>query len=262
VEFDQRLVGGGATDLAGRVGIVTGAASGIGLATARAAVALGARLAIADVAAEGLERTARELADAGADVVAVAGDLTDERHHEELAAAAAGLGPLDFAVNVAGMGVRGTVAELDLDGWQRTLDVNLTGCFLSMKHELRAFASSGRPGSIVNVSSSSGVNITAPGGSAYAASKAGAAMLTKCAALEVAASGVRVNTVAPGGTETPMTAGQDPELRAGLIARHPLGRFAQPDEIVEAIIWLVSDAASFVTGTVMTVDGGYAAIAR
>jgi len=195
-------------------------------------------------------------------VVAVAGDLTNERHHEQLAAAAEGLGPLDFAVNVAGMGVRGTVAELALDDWRRTIDVNLTGCFLSMKHELRAFARSGRPGSIVNVASSSGVNVSVPGGSAYAASKAAVAMLTKCAALEVGASGVRVNAVAPGGTETPMTAGQDPQLRAALVARHPLGRFAQPEEIVEAVIWLASDAASFVTGTVLTVDGGYAGIVR
>ena len=261
METTDRQVGSGA-DLTARVGIITGAASGIGLATARAAARLGARLAIADLAADGLEEVAASLRGQGAEVVAVAGDLTQEEHLEKLAAAADDLGPLDFAINVAGIGYGGPVAELDLEGWRRAIDINLTGCFLSMKHELRAFARLGRPGSIVNVSSSVGASIAIPGAGPYAAAKAGVVMLSKCAALEVGAAGVRVNVVAPGGTETPFVADQDPEMRAGLIARHPLGRFGSADEIAEAAIWLASDAASFVTGTVLSVDGGFSALSR
>jgi len=257
-----RQVGGAATSLDGRLGIVTGAARGIGRTTARAAAALGATLVLTDIDDRELQETREELIAAGSDVRAISGDMTDETFIEALLAEADAVGPLDFAINVAATGVHGLVSELDLDDWRRVVDVNLTGTFLCVKHELRAFARHQRPGSIVNVASSMGVNVALPGGGPYAASKAGVAMSTKCAALEVGASGVRVNAVAPGGTRTRVTEHQDEESRRALLAQHPLGRYAEPEEIAEAAIWLTSDAASFVTGTVLTVDGGFAAITR
>lgn len=259
MSFNQRLVG--AVDLADSVGIVTGAASGIGLATARAAARLGAKLTIADVDSDGLSRTAEELTAEGFEVLSVGCNITEERDLEELVAAAESLGPLDFAINVAGIAnISPMVVDSDADGWRRTIDVNLTGTFLSMKHELRAFARHDRPGSIVNFSSSVGANLAIPGLAAYCASKAGVVMLSKCAALEVAATGVRVNVVAPGATETPMNATTfTPEIRRAITTQHPLGRFADADEIAAAAIWLASKTSSYVTGTVLTVDGGFAA---
>ncbi|HZO37313.1 MAG TPA: SDR family NAD(P)-dependent oxidoreductase [Solirubrobacteraceae bacterium] len=245
-----------------RVGIVTGAASGIGRATASAAAGAGARLVLADASEDALQNFASELSADGAQVVAVPGDVTDERHLEAVLAAADELGPLDFAVNVPGAWVIGDVADTDVDEWRRAIDITLTGCFLSMKHELRAFRRHGRPGAIVNIAASIGANVAMPGNASYSAGKAAVVMLAKCAALEAAPAGVRVNVVAPGGTDTPATATMDTEMRAAIVSQHPLGRFAAADEIVNGALWLCSDSASFVTGTVLTIDGGYAAHCR
>lgn len=259
--MDPETNGDSATiDLAGRVGIVIGAASGIGLEIARACSRRGARLVLADLAADRLEQVAAELSADGAEVVSLAGDITDERYLEQIVSAADAIGPLDFAANVVGIAIGSpVVTDYDVDHWRRVVDVNLTGTLLSMKHELRAFARHRRPGSIVNFASSIGANVAMPGGSAYAASKAAVAMLTKCAALEVAATGVRINVVAPGATQTPMTDALPPGASAAVAESHPLRRFARADEIAAAAVWLASSASSFVTGTVLTVDGGFAA---
>jgi NAD(P)-dependent dehydrogenase (short-subunit alcohol dehydrogenase family) len=247
--------------------LITGAASGIGRATAKEAHAEGARVLLADVSDEQGEAVAAEIRGDGGTAVYAHCDVTDE-------AAVAGLvdrvvselGGLDGAFNCAGiLHALGTVVETDLDAWRRVLDVDLTGVFLCTKHELRVMAERGS-GSIVNMASAAGL-IGWPGASAYVAAKHGVVGLTKSAALEYAPAGVRVNSVCPSYVLTPMVEkdlfedalGNDQELIDAARANHPIGRFARPEEIAAACVWLLSDKASFVTGTALSVDGGYTA---
>jgi NAD(P)-dependent dehydrogenase (short-subunit alcohol dehydrogenase family) len=187
-------------------------------------------------------------------------DLTQEGEVATMLARVREFGRLDFAINVAGIsGPTAPVSAIAVEEWRRVLDVNLTASFLCLKHELGLFSELATGGAIVNVISSIGAFVAVPGLAAYAAAKAGLAMLTRVAALESAEMGVRVNAIAPGGTHTPMTIQMDPATKAALERRHPLGRFADPSEIAAAAVWLVSDAASFVAGAVLAVDGGFAA---
>jgi NAD(P)-dependent dehydrogenase (short-subunit alcohol dehydrogenase family) len=170
-------------------------------------------------------------------------------------------GRLDCAHNNAGIpgGGRTLTAEYAEDIWQQVIAVNLTGVWLCMKYEIPQMLSQGS-GAIVNTASAWGL-VGAPGASAYVASKHGVVGLTKTAALEYAQQGIRVNCVCPGVIETPMTARglSDPERRAHMIATEPIGRVGTPEEVAEAVVWLCSDAASFVTGHAMSIDGGYVA---
>jgi NAD(P)-dependent dehydrogenase (short-subunit alcohol dehydrogenase family) len=243
-------------ELRGGVGFVTGAASGIGRATALAAAKAGASgLVIADLNADGLDETAT-LIDDGTRVVTAPVDLVDEDAMAAAVGLASGLGQLTFAINAAGIVAAPVpVAETELAGWQRIIDVNLTGTMISMKHELAAL---GDGGALVNVVASIGAVAAIPGLGAYAASKAGVAMLTKVAALEQGSAGIRVNAVAPGGTDTPMNAYLDDETKAAMAQMHALGRFAAAEEVAAAAVWLASSEASFVTGAVLPVDGGFA----
>jgi NAD(P)-dependent dehydrogenase (short-subunit alcohol dehydrogenase family) len=243
-------------ELGGGVGFVTGAASGIGRATALAAAKAGASgLVLADLNAAGLEETAALIGD-GAEVITATVDLVDEDAVAAAVGLASGLGQLTFAVNAAGIvHPPAPVAETELALWKRVLDVNLTGTMLAMKHELSAL---GDGGAVVNVVASIGAVAAIPGLGAYAASKAGVAMLTKVAALEHGSAGIRVNAVAPGGTDTPMNASVDEGTRAAMAQMHALGRFAAAEEIAAAAVWLASSEASFVTGAVLPVDGGFA----
>jgi len=242
--------------------LITGAASGIGEATAREARAEGARLLLSDVDEQAGVALAGELG--GATFVAC--DVTDEGQVEELVATAQReLGGLDGAFNCAGiLGTVGMTADTSFDDWKRILDVDLNGVFLCTKHELRAMVADGG-GSIVNMASAAGL-IGWAGAVGYVAAKHGVVGLTKAAALEYATQNIRVNAVCPSYTETPMVAdlfenllGGDPEAPKAALANHPIGRFAQPGEIAAACVWLLSDKASFVTGTAMSVDGGYTA---
>ena len=253
--------------LDGKVVLITGAASGIGRATALEAHAEGARVALSDVNDEQGEALAEEIRGRGGTAVYVRCDVTDEDAVAALVdRAASELGGLDGAFNCAGiLDALGTVAETGYDAWQRVLAVDLSGVFLCTKHELRVMAERGS-GSIVNMASAAGL-IGWPGASAYVAAKHGVVGLTKAAALEYAAQGVRVNAVCPSYVITPMVEkdlfedalGNDQELIEAARANHPIGRFAQPEEIAAACVWLLSDKASFVTGTAMSVDGGYTA---
>jgi NAD(P)-dependent dehydrogenase (short-subunit alcohol dehydrogenase family) len=245
--------------LAGRTGIVTGAASGIGRGVAIAAAAAGASaLVLADRDEAGLASTAANLEHL-LSVSSAPCDLTDEAEVAAMVGEARKLGRLDFAINVAGIsGPNAPVRSIAAEEWRRVIEVNLTGAFLTLKHELRLFHEVGRGGAIVVVVGSIGAFVAVAGQGAYAASKAGLTMLTRVAALEAADIGVRVNAIAPGGTRTPMTRGIDSEVTTALEARHPLGRFAEPAEIAAAATWLVSDAASFVAGATLAVDGGFA----
>jgi NAD(P)-dependent dehydrogenase (short-subunit alcohol dehydrogenase family) len=250
--------------LDGKTVMITGAASGIGEATAKEAAAEGARLMLCDVDAEKGGAVAAAIGDAAKYMDC---DVTDEAAVEAaVAATASELGSIDCAFNCAGiLGVVGNIGELPLDGWKKLIDVDLNGVFLCTKHQVNAMAENGG-GSILNMASAAGL-IGWPGASGYVAAKHGVVGLSKAAALEYAPQGIRVNAICPSYTITPMvekdlfedTLGNDEELIAAARANHPIGRFAQPPEIAAAAVWLLSDKASFVTGTAMPVDGGYTA---
>lgn len=243
--------------------MITGAASGIGEATAKEAAAEGAPLLLTDVNDERGEAVA-----AGIDGAVYRNcDVTDEASVEAaVAATISEFGRIDGSFNCAGiLGVVGNIGELPLDGWKQLIDVDLNGVFLCTKHQINAMAEQGS-GSILNMASAAGL-IGWPGASGYVAAKHAVVGLSKAAALEYAEQGVRVNSICPSYVLTPLvekdlfedTLGNDEELIAAARANHPIGRFAQPPEIAAAATWLLSDKASFVTGTAMSVDGGYTA---
>jgi NAD(P)-dependent dehydrogenase (short-subunit alcohol dehydrogenase family) len=240
--------------LEGKRALVTGGARGIGRAIGAALRASGAELIVADIDAAAAAETAAALGG-----TALPLDVTDAR---EVEAAAARLGALDILVNNAGIVQNAPATEVALEDWQRVIDINLTGVFTTARGFGRAMVAAGR-GSVVSISSICGeVPVWPQPQAAYNAAKAGVNLLTRSLAAEWAASGVRVNAVAPGYTATELTlAGRSrPEWYATWLDRTPLGRLAEPDEIASAVLFLASDAASYVTGTVLTVDGGYTAL--
>jgi NAD(P)-dependent dehydrogenase (short-subunit alcohol dehydrogenase family) len=247
------------TALEGRVALVTGAASGIGRATAQVLAVRGASVVLADIDESGAAETAALI---GADdrVAAVQADVTvDADVAMMIAFAVECFGRLDCACNVAGISVEPKAfVDIERAEWQRVLDVDLSGVFVCMQYELRQMLAQGDGGAIVNVSSGAGV-VPAPGQPHYTAAKHAVLGLTKHAAQEYARAGIRVNAVLPGQTETePMKAYLDaqPDHGEKLLRRMPMGRMAQPSEIAESIAWLCSDASSYVNGVSLLVDGG------
>jgi NAD(P)-dependent dehydrogenase (short-subunit alcohol dehydrogenase family) len=250
--------------LDGKVALVTGAGSGIGRATALAFARAGARVVAADVDEAGGAATAAQLTDAGGDGVFVRADVAVARDVEGLVAAAvARYGRLDYAHNNAG--IEGSVApgtafhEYPEDAWDRVLGVNLKGVWLCMQAEITQMLAQGG-GAIVNTASIAG--LVGGFGAAYTAAKHGVVGLTKTAALAYAPQAIRVNAVCPGAIRTPMVARvltARPEVEARWLAAEPVGRFGTPDEVAAAVVWLCSDAASFVTGVALPVDGGWVA---
>ena len=245
-------------DLDGRVALVTGGGSGIGRATALVLGARGASVVVADVDEASAKETV-DLIGADARTSSLRADVTDPAAVERMVASTVErFGALDWACNVAGVSnEQKPFTDHTLAEWQRVIDVDLTGVFLCMQHELRQMVTQGR-GAIVNVSSGAGV-VAAPGQPQYTAAKHGVLGLTKQAAQEYARSGIRVNAVLPGQTETaPMRAYLDAQADHGerILRRLPAGRMATPEEIAESIVWLCSDAASYVNGVSLLVDGG------
>jgi len=245
-------------DLDGRVALVTGGGSGIGRATALVLGARGASVVVADVDEASATETV-ELIGADARTSSLGADVTDPAAVERMVASAVErFGALDWACNVAGVSnEQKPFTDHTLAEWQRVIDVDLTGVFLCMQHELQQMVTQGR-GAIVNVSSGAGV-VAAPGQPQYTAAKHGVLGLTKQAAQEYARAGIRVNAVLPGQTETaPMRAYLDaqPDHGERILRRLPAGRMATPEEIAESIVWLCSDAASYVNGVSLLVDGG------
>jgi NAD(P)-dependent dehydrogenase (short-subunit alcohol dehydrogenase family) len=250
--------------MAGRVegkgALVTGGASGIGRATALTFAQEGAKLVVADMNEDGGQQTVHMITEKGGETTFVRTDVSQAVEVQALISKAVETyGRLDCAHNNAGIpgGGRALTAEYAEDTWHQVIAVNLTGVWLCMQYEIPQMLPQGG-GTIGNTASAWGL-VGAPGASAYVASKHGVVGLTKTAALEYAQQGIRVNCVCPGVIHTPMTTRglSDPELRARIIATAPIGRVGTSEEIAEAVVWLCSDAASFVTGHAMSVDGGY-----
>jgi NAD(P)-dependent dehydrogenase (short-subunit alcohol dehydrogenase family) len=247
---------------ADKVAIVTGATSGIGRAAALAFAREGANVVVAGRReAEGAD-TVQQIQGAGGEATFVRADVSNEADVAALVAAACALyGRLDLAFNNAGIGegTDGSTHEKSIDVYDKVMNTNVRGMFLCLKHEISAMLKVGA-GAIVNNSSVSGL-VGFPGAAVYVASKHAVLGLTKSAALEYASLGIRINAVAPGGTETPLldriTGGSETDKRRQFIGFHPMGRIGTPEEIAEAVLWLCSDKSSFTTGHTLVVDGGW-----
>ena len=243
------------TGLQGRIALVTGAASGIGKAIAVALAAEGAHVVIADLNQTAGDAIVDQIADSGGSARALLCDVSDEMAME----AAVGSvvlteGRIDVMVNNAGIGgTPAPIVEATVEEWDRVMAVNLRGVFLGTKHAARAMLAQPRPGgSIINIASIAGL-AAAPLLNGYGASKAGVIQLTQTAALELARQNIRVNAICPGWVETPILGDFE---REQLVRQVPMGRIGQPEEVASMVVYLASDAASFVTGTTIRVDGG------
>jgi NAD(P)-dependent dehydrogenase (short-subunit alcohol dehydrogenase family) len=249
-------------DLSDKVALVTGAGSGIGRAVAQSLATAGAKVMVADFNEETAARTSAELKKSGAEAVSRRTDVSKTDEVQQLIAfTIQTFGRLDCAVNNAGIqGELASTADCTEENWDRIVDTNLKGVFLCMKYELREMLRRGS-GAIVNIASNFGV-VGSPQMPAYSASKHGVVGLTKTAAIEVAARGIRVNAVCPGPTLTPLAEAvikDTPGIIEAINSRLPIGRMASPEEIARAVAWLCSDEATFVVGGIFPVDGGYVA---
>ncbi|MBN9755792.1 3-oxoacyl-[acyl-carrier protein] reductase [Pseudonocardia sp. Ae406_Ps2] len=243
--------------LADKVALVTGASGGIGRASAVALGAAAATVVVTDVAAraDDAEKTVTLVQEAGGGAWFEPLDVTDEAAWERTVRdVVARAGRLDLAHNNAGVGYAAALVDTGLEDFRRVVDINLTGVFLGLKHQIPVMLAAGG-GSIVNTASLAGLK-GLERGSAYSASKHAVVGLTRSAALELADSGIRVNAVCPAATETAMTAELPADLRAAIVAPQLMKRFAAPSEIGAAVAWLLSDEASFLTGVAFPVDGG------
>lgn len=244
--------------LSGSGAIVTGAGSGIGRAAALVFAGYGARVAVADLDLDTAAETVAIVRASGGEALPFRCDVANEEEVSALVAGAiSAFGRVKVAFNNAGTFHPSDVAELPTDAWRRVIDVNLTGVFLCLKHELAHMVEAGG-GAIVNTASIWG-HVGQYMQAAYVASKFGVVGLTKSAALDYATRNVRINAVAPGVIRTGMTSSIPEDIIAPLLRRQAMNRWGEPAEIAEAAAWLCSDAASLVTGTVLTVDGGYTA---
>ena len=236
-----------------KVAVVTGGSSGIGMASSLAFARNGAKVVVADVIVKGGEETVRMIEEGGGQSIFIKADVSSAADVEALIEKAVQTyGGLDYAHNNAGvMGMDLSTADYTEEDWDRTIDINLKGVWLCMKYEISQMLKQGK-GTIVNTASIGGLGAI-PNAPAYLASKHGVLGLTKAAAVEYADKGIRVNAICPGVTDTPMI-----ESRAGgkRVVTQPTGRMGRPEEIAEAVMWLCSDAASFVNGHGLVIDGG------
>ena len=253
-------------NLEGKSALVTGGASGIGRATALAFAREGARVAVADILEDAAQNTVSEIKAMGGQALAIGCDVTDDDAVKAMIAATVdAFGSLDCAFNNAGIAPYQVnaggqkIADVAPEAWRRLIDVNLTGVWLCLRHEVAQMRAQGSGGVIINTASILGL-IGSATSSAYVAAKHGVVGLTKTAAADHAEDNIRVNAVCPGYIETPMT--EETMRRRGerILARVPMARMGKAEEIAEAVVWLCSPKASFVTGVSWAVDGGYTAI--
>jgi NAD(P)-dependent dehydrogenase (short-subunit alcohol dehydrogenase family) len=247
-------------EFAGKTAIVTGASFGIGRATAIAFAKNGAKVIVADIIKD--DETMNSIKDLGGEAVFVECDVANEEDVKKMVQSAINnFGRLDYAFNNAGIeGVAGSTLECTNENWDRTIAVNLTGVWYCMKHQIPEMLKSGS-GAIVNCASIAGL-VGFPNLPAYVASKHALVGLTKTTALELAKTGVRVNAVCPGVIRTPMIdrfTGKQKEAEQQFISNQPIGRMGEPEEVAQAVLFLCSQNASFITGHAMAVDGGWIA---
>jgi NAD(P)-dependent dehydrogenase (short-subunit alcohol dehydrogenase family) len=249
-------------ELEGKVGLVTGGTSGIGRETAVLFAKAGAKVVVAGRREVEGEETIQLIRAAGGDGLFVKTDVAKAAQVETvIQKVVERFGSLDIAFNSAGIeGVWAPIVRQSEEDWDRTIEINLKGVWLCLKYELRQMLKQGGGGAIVNMASTLGL-IGSAGVAAYSASKHGVIGLTKTAALENAKSGIRINAVCPGFTETPMTDRifRAPGVRKYVLSCHPIGRLGKPMEIAEAVVWMCSDRASFMTGQSLVLDGGFLA---
>lgn len=240
-----------------KVAILTGAASGIGAATAKLFAREGASVVLSDVQDESGKQVTEEIIEAGGTAVFFRADVSVPQEVESLVDfAVKKYGRLDVAVNNAGIGGEANlIAEMSLEGWQEVLNVNLNSIFYGMKFQIREMLRNGG-GSIINISSILG-QVGFPGSAAYVASKHAAIGLTKAAAVEYSSRKIRVNAVGPAFIETPLLNQINDDIKQQLVGMHPIGRLGRSEEVAELILWLGSDKSSFVCGSYYPVDGGY-----
>ncbi len=245
--------------MAGKVALITGAARGMGAAHARALAREGAKVAIADIAAEAGERLAAELRDGGANSSYHDHDVTDPAAWSELVAAVERThGPIDVLVNNAGVQVRSVGIEADDDEWAKVTAVNQTGVFFGMRAVIPAMVERGG-GSIINVASTAAL-VGMPGSIPYQASKAAVLGLTRGAAVSYGRNNIRVNAICPGLVVTGMTESASPDAVEAMKAQIPLRRNGRPEEISAAVVFLASDESSYITAAVLPIDGGFVAL--
>ena len=243
--------------LEGKVAIVTGGASGIGKATVEAFVKEGAKVVISDIA-DGTA-LAEDLNKEGDNAIFVEADVTDEEETKALInKTVKKFGKLDIVFANAGIGGMKLVHEESFEDWKKVLSVNLDGVFLLNKYAIEQMLKQGKGGSIINNDSIHGF-VGKQGVGSYAASKGGVKLLTQTAGIEYGKENIRVNCVNPGYIETPLLKDLDDEMKKALVDLHPIGRLGRPEEVANAVVFLASDEASFVTGTTLLVDGGYTA---
>ena len=243
------------TTLDGKVALITGAASGIGLAAAQLFAREGAQVAMADRDADGVNDAARAI---GPSAMAVSADVTSEADVEAMVAACVErFGRLDVAFNNAGIAGLAPIQDFPLERFQQIVDVCMTGVFLCIKHESKQLIAQGEGGSLINTASINATHATA-GLAAYCAAKAGVVMLTKVSALELGQYGIRVNAIGPGHTRTPLTArARDvPGFDEAMVGATPMGRLGEPEDIAQMALYLAGDAAAWTSGQTLYVDGG------
>ena len=246
-------------DLQGKTALVTGAASGIGRAVALLYGQYGANVMVSDIDETQGQQVVAEIQSAGGNAQFFKADVGDPAQcHQLVQATVAAFATLDVACNNAGItGELSLTADYSLEGWQRIINVNLNSVFFCLKYELEVMLKQGY-GSIINMSSILG-QVGTPTLAGYVTAKHGVVGLTKTAAQEYAAQGIRINAVGPGYIDTPLLGAFSAETKAGLVALHPIGRLGKSEEVAELVVWLSSKKASFVTGSYYPVDGGYLA---